>query len=179
LTDDCCGITFVCVALELHTVGDVSESGYFRRAFLFERLALTAQHWTEHAADGDEVGVRVELQELREERGVSEFDAVELLVHRPIWRADLFRLSTADPGNFARAHFHDRFSGREPSHRRWDEELKAEPVGWLATQLGDPDALLESAGRADLAGTADSRRIVEAIPQVLADVRALLAAVPD
>ena len=39
---------------ELRSVGEVSSSGYLRRAFLFETVGITAQLWSEQASDGRE-----------------------------------------------------------------------------------------------------------------------------
>ena len=63
-------------ALELRSVGEVSSAGYLRRVFLFETIGIIAQHWSEQAADGREVGVRVEIQRLDEQPGAREYDAV-------------------------------------------------------------------------------------------------------
>lgn len=163
------------VQAELQDAGAVSRAGLQRRCFFFAGLGLTMQHWQENAGNGEETGVRVEIQRLTQEAGPMEFAAWELRLHDPIWRADLFALSTDLPGSFSRAHYHPGFSGREPRERQWDVELSRDPVAWLAAQLGRIDELLAEAGRPELAGTADSGRIAAAAPEITRAAREMLA----
>jgi hypothetical protein len=159
---------------DLKSVGEVSESGVCRQAFLYERLAVIVQPWLEHAVDGDEIGARVEIQEFAEVPGDNEFEAYELIVSRPIWRADLFRLSTGVPGNFDRAHYHPRFEGRDPGDRSWDTALKRDPLEWLALKLSDLDGLLVGSGHSELTPAPDARRLIDTLPGVLCAVKELL-----
>jgi hypothetical protein len=163
--------------LELRSVGHVSSAGFLRRAFLFETVGITVQLWSERGSTGDETGVRVEIQRLEEERGACEFDAVELRLHDPIFRADLFSLSSGDPGNLDLAHFHS-FVGRDPGDRIFEPSLASDPLGWLAGQLADLDGLLVAMGRPELRSAEDARRVAESAPAVVAAVRAFLSAVP-
>jgi hypothetical protein len=165
-------------APELRSVGEVSSAGYVRRAFLFETVGITAQLWSEQGGDGREAGVRVEMQRLDEQPGASEYDAVELRLHDPIFRADLFRIDTGAPGNFDRAHYH-RFEGRYPGERFFDPALGSDPLTWLAARLSDLDALLEAAGRPELRHAADARRVAQAVPAVVAAVSDLMSLIPD
>jgi hypothetical protein len=164
--------------LELRSVGEVSSAGYLRRAFLFETVGITAQLWSEQAGDGRETGVRVEMQRLDEQPGASEYDAVELRLHDPIFRADLFRIDTGAAGNFDRAHYH-RFEGRFPGERFFDPALSSDPLAWLAARLSDLDAMLEAAGRPELRHTPDARRVAEAAPAVVAAVADLMSLIHD
>jgi hypothetical protein len=164
-------------ALELRGVGQVSSAGYLRRVFLFETIGITAQHWSEQASDGREVGVRVEIQRLDERPGDQEYDAVELRLHDPVFRADLFTLETGAPGNFDRAHYH-RFEGRYPGERFFDPALRQDPLGWLAGRLADLDGLLDAAGRPELRHPDDARRVAESAPAVTAAVRELMSMIP-
>jgi hypothetical protein len=164
-------------ALELRSVGQVSSAGYLRRAFLFETIGITAQLWSEQGDDGREVGVRVEIQRLDEQPGEREYDAVELRLHDPIFRADLFTISSGAPGNFDRAHYH-RFAGRFPGERFFDPALSDDPLAWLAGRLSDLDGLLEAAGRPELRHAADARRVAASGPAVVAAVRDLMSTVP-
>lgn len=168
---------------ELRSVGRVSSAGYLRRAFLFETIGITAQLWSERSGDGREVGVRVEIQRLDEHPGECEYDAVELRLHDPIFRADLFTIDTGAAGNFDRAHYH-RFEGRNPGARFFDPALTNDPLAWLADRLSDLDGLLEAAGRPELQRADDGRRVAESAPAVVAAVRELMSmaipgALPD
>jgi hypothetical protein len=164
-------------ALELRSVGQVSSAGYLRRVFLFETIGITAQHWSEETSDGREVGVRVEIQRLDEQPGDHEYDAVELWLHNPVFRADLFTLETGAPGNFDRAHYH-RFEGRYPGERFFDPALSQDPLAWLAGRLADLDALLDAVGRPELRHQADARRVADSAPAVTAAVRELMSMIP-
>lgn len=164
-------------ALELRSVGQVSSAGYLRRVFLFETIGITAQHWSEQASDGREVGVRVEIQRLDEQPGDQEYDAIELRLHDPIFRADLFTLETGAPGNFDRAHYH-RFEGRYPGERFFDPALRQDPLAWLAGRLADLDGLLDAAGRPELRHPGDARRVAESAPAVTAAVHELMLMIP-
>jgi hypothetical protein len=160
--------------------GQVSGSGYQRLAFLFETVCITMQHYRIHADDGDEVGVRVEIQHLDASPGSDESDAWEIRLHDPIFRADLFTLSTGLPGNLDRAHYHPVFSGRSPIERVFDPRIQTEPLAWLTDMLSDFDALLTAADCPNLVGRGDGARIAAAIPAIVEAARQFLSAViPD
>ena len=163
---------------ELRSVGQVSSASYLRRVFLFETIGITAQLWSEQASDGQEIGVRVEMQRLDEEPGECEYDAVELRLHDPIFRADLFTIDTGVPGNFDRAHYHS-FEGRFPGERFFDPALTDSPLAWLSGRLSDLDGLLQAVGRPELRHTADARRVAESAPSVVAAVQELMSMIPD
>ncbi len=163
--------------VELRNAGRVSSAGIERRCFFFDGIGITAQYWQERAQDGDENGVRVEIQRLSQDAGPMEFAATELRLHDPIWRADLFSFSAAPPGNFARAHYHPGFDRREPGERHWDAALTRDPVSWLTGQLSGLDQLLMAAGRPELAGTQDAGRVAAAAPAIGRAVGEMLAAI--
>jgi hypothetical protein len=163
---------------ELRSVGQVSSAGYLRRAFLFETIGITAQLWSEQSSDGQEIGVRVEMQRLDEQPGEHEYDAVELRLHDPIFRADLFTIDTGAPGNFDRAHYH-RFEGRFPGERFFDPALADSPLTWLAGRFSDLDGLLDAVGRPELRHAADARRVAESAPSIVAAVQELMSMIPD
>jgi hypothetical protein len=148
--------------MELVSVGDVSWASPDRSAFLFDGLAITLQQWCERASDGDETGVRVEIQHLTQsepEDATTEFAAKVFHIAVPIWRVDIFSLSSGTPGNFDRAHFHPRFNGAEPCDREWDAALATSPFDWLREKLSRVDDLLVIAGFPDAEGSDDVRRI--------------------
>jgi hypothetical protein len=163
-------------SLELRSVGHVSSAGLLRRAFLFETIGITAQHWQEHGSAGDETGVRVEIQRLEEQRGAREYDAVELRLHDPIFRADLFALSTGAPGNFDHAHYH-RFVGRDPGDRFFESSLTQDPLSWLTGKLSNLDDLFVEMGRPELRHPGDARRLADSAAEVVGAVGEMLAVV--
>lgn len=171
------GVARKSIEMEMQRVGQVSWSGPVRPSYLFAEVAITLQKWCERASDGYECGVRVEVQQLDQSmasRANSEFAARILLIAGPIWRADLFTLSTGLPGNFDRAHFHPRFIGDEPCDRQWDAALTRMPFGWLQENLENMSRVFTEAGFADLATGHDVRRIREMAPGIVSVARSLM-----
>ncbi len=155
--------------VDLRRAGTISWGGYVRQAFLFEDIGVTLQQWMERAEDGDEIGVRVEIQHLAVEQPAdtaSEFAAKVMTLSRPIWRADIFTLTSSDPGNFDRAHYHPHFDGSQPCDRAWDQLLTQDPFAWLSDQLASVPEILEQAGAADLAGSSDPARVADMAPAI-------------
>ena len=148
--------------MEFLRVGDVSWGSPDRAAYLFDGLAITVQQWCEQASDGNESGVRVEIQHLTQSvptNAKTEFAAKVFHIATPIWRADIFMLGSGVPGNFDRAHYHPRFNGVEPCDREWDVSLTASPFEWLREKLWRMDAIVVSAGFSELEGSSDVSRI--------------------
>lgn len=165
------------VDTDLAPVGHVSRGGRERTAFLFENLGVTLQLWSETGERGDEVGVRVEIQHVRQRPAPTEFGAVEILLHEPVWRADLFGLATARVGNLNRAHYHSIFFGTEPVERQWSDDLSRDPIAWLGDRLDNVEEILVASGNGDLVGAPDSSYIRNARPRILNAVELMLLAV--
>jgi hypothetical protein len=119
--------------------------------------------------EGAEHGVRVELRVLgRGELKGSVYSAQPIEVGTPVWRADLLESVAGRPGSFDRTHHHPAFTGWNPGRRVFVKELSADPLGWLAGQLADLDALLDTAGfPAGTAGPEDARDLREAAPEIV------------
>jgi hypothetical protein len=148
-------------------------------AFVFEKVAVLVFPWRE-PMDPPERGARVELRLLADEpRRGSRSAAQRVVIDRPVFRADLFDQAGHPAGNLRSAHFHPMFHGVEPSDRHWPDEIKQDPTGWLAAELGDLDRLLERAGF-DTGGSwcgAHAAAVREAVPDVVAAVEATWAKV--
>jgi len=138
--------------------------------------------------EGAEHGVRLEVRMLEPgELQGSIYSARPISIGAPVWRADLLETVDGPPGSLDRAHHHPRMSDWEPRGRTFDEELNADPVGWVGKQLSDLEGLLERAGidvDATLAADAESLRgavpdVQRAVTSMLEDVKAgRLAAAP-
>jgi len=97
-----------------------------------------------------------------------------IVVGRPVWRVDLLE-SVENPGSLDRAHHHPRMTGFEPGKRKFEPELTADPIGWVAKRLENVEELLQAAGIDS--GEVDKEDVEElraASPEILAAVRRLL-----
>ncbi|HTX95001.1 MAG TPA: hypothetical protein VME67_09190 [Mycobacterium sp.] len=128
-----------------------------------------------------ERGVRLELRLVdRGEPQGSIYAGIPIAFTRPVWRVDLFGSSESPPGTLDRAHHHPRFDGWEPGRRHFVPELSADPVSWLADQLGDPAAVLTRAGvDPDEVPEADKTGLAAAAPEIVDAVRRMLDGVRD
>ena len=129
--------------------------------------------------EGAEHGVRLELRVLgRGELQGSVYSAQPIEVGPPVWRADLLESVGGRPGSFDRTHHHPAFTGWNPGRRVFVNELSADPLGWLASQLADLDAMLHTAGvPPTTAGPDDARDLREAVPEIVDAARRLLGKV--
>ena len=129
--------------------------------------------------EGAERGARVELRLLeRGELPGSIYSAQPISIGRPVWRVDLFESVAGTPGSFDRAHHHPDFDGWEPGPRRFEEELSADPLGWLGGRLSRLDRLLADVGAEPSvvsAGEVDAVR--EAVPDIVGTVARMLGRV--
>jgi hypothetical protein len=151
-------------------------------AFGFERVGVVVgdlyfvDPHPREGQEGAEHGVRLELRVLgRGELKGTIYSAQPIEVGQPIWRADLLESVTGRPGSFDRTHHHPRFTGWNPGRRVFAEELSADPLGWLGSQLADLDALLASAGvTAEVAGPSDAEDLRRAAGEIVDAARRLL-----
>jgi len=145
-------------------------------AFVFENVAVLVGPWDE-PGDPPEQGTRIEvrLTDLEPHRG-SLSAAQRIVIDQPVFRADLFDRMDSPPGNLLSAHFHPTFDGVEPCDRVWRDEIKHDPTGWLAGELGDLEHLLRRAGAnvTDAASVArDAQALRTAIPAIVTAVTAV------
>ncbi|HWC39563.1 MAG TPA: hypothetical protein VG476_13585 [Acidimicrobiales bacterium] len=126
--------------------------------------------------EGAERGVRLEVRML--ERGDlpgSIYSAQPIAVGRPIWRGDLLESVAGAPGSHDRTHHHPRFTGWEPGHRHFVEELSVDPLGWVADRLADLDGLLAEGGVSPAEiDPRDATGLREAVPEIVESIRRLL-----
>jgi hypothetical protein len=102
------------------------------------------------------------------------YSARPITVDEPIWRADLLE-SVDNPGSFDRTHHHPGMRGWEPSARKFDKQMSANPVAFVGEKLRDLDGLLKDAGRsADDVGPRDADELRAAVPEILTVVERLL-----
>jgi len=96
--------------------------------------------------EGAERGVRVEVRFIQpQEHEGSIYAARPILVGEPIWRLDLLESVEGKPGSYDRTHHHPLMRGWEPGRRKFERELSADPLGFLAERLRDLPGLLAQA----------------------------------
>ncbi len=154
-------------------------------AFAFERVGVVVGdlYFVDpnpgEGQEGAERGVRLEVR-IFERPPVegSVYAAQAIHVARPIWRADLLEQVDGPYGSFDRTHHHPQFRGWEPSRRKFEPELSANPVEYVGAMLADLDGLLAGAemSPADVAPT-DAHDLRAAVPEILDAVQRLLARV--
>jgi hypothetical protein len=124
--------------------------------------------------EGPEAGVRVEIRKLeRLPLRASIYSAQPMAADTPLLRFDLLESFPDGLGTRDRVHWHPDFDGWDPSWRKFDPELSADPLGWLRKSLGDLDRLLDSPGHPDAAAVAArSDEIVTSVGRLWDQVRA-------
>jgi hypothetical protein len=151
-------------------------------AYAFERVGVVLGdiYFVDPAPDpgqgGPEHGVRLEVRLMeRPEHDGSIYAARPVLVDRPVWRADLLESVDGVPGSFDRTHHHPEMVGWEPGRRRFEPELTADPMAWVAARLRDLPALLAQAGlAADAVQADDAAELARATPEIVAAAAQLL-----
>ena len=145
--------------------------------FGFDTVAVVAcdlYFYNPEAQQGAEQGVRVELRLVERGETGTVFAAAPITLGRPIWRADLLE-SVHRPGTLDRAHQHRSFDGWEPNDREFDDDLSADPVGWLGGRIADLDRLITETGTdRTLISPADADAARAVLPAIESAVRWLL-----
>jgi hypothetical protein len=124
--------------------------------------------------EGPEAGVRVEVRQLdRQPLKASIYSATPMGVDTPLLRFDLLESFPEGLGTLDRVHWHPTFEGWDPSWRAFDEELSADPLSWLRTNLADLDRLLGTSGHPDAPALAQrTDEIVDTVGRLWDEVRA-------
>ena len=138
-------------------------------AFIVGPIAITVGHWVQRGVD-TESGARVEIRRVEHEvipgaaAGVA---GLRLLpVSHGIWRADLFR----DQDDKVIYHYHPNFELGDVGEREFDDQLTADPVGFVIDRLRDLRAVLVASGAADLADAVDYGEVTRALPAIQAAI---------
>lgn len=142
------------------------------QAFVFNEVAVIARHWFEVGPEDNEHGARIELRRLVPQiRRGSESASQLIEIDEIVWRADLFDVIGAPPGNYERAHFHVNFEGIEPVDRSWDEALSLDPFGWTEAQLNDVEVLADRTGMQLCNPSEETADVRRALPEIMAALR--------
>jgi hypothetical protein len=111
-------------------------------AYLYQRLGIVIEdiYFVEPNPDpgeeGPERGVRVEVRHIENHPlSGSRYSAYPISIGTAIWRADLLGSVAAGPGARDRMHYHPLMADDEPGDRQFEPAIKADPLGWIATQI--------------------------------------------
>ncbi|WP_343899297.1 hypothetical protein, partial [Nocardioides aquaticus] len=124
------------------------------RVWLLDHLALTLREtdFADPALAGQpgvrERGVRLEVRPVTVTAEGSLYSSPALALAPPVCRVDLLESA---PGAADRVHWHPVMHDGEPGERVFDEDLSADPEGWLAARLRDLPSLVAGAPEADRA----------------------------
>ncbi len=150
------------------------------RVWLLDHLALTLREtdFADPALTGEEGvrerGVRLEVRPVTVTAEGSLYSSPALALAPPVCRVDLLESA---PGAGDRVHWHPVMHDGEPGDRVFDEDLSADPEGWLAARLRDLPALVAGAPDADRQHLlADTAAVAALAAEVAARVAASLAA---
>lgn len=140
-------------------------------AFITGPIVITAGYWVQRGAD-TESGARVEIRRVEREEIAGAPAGVAGLRFQPvsagIWRADLFRDQDGD----VIYHYHPQFEKGDVGERFFDDQLTADPVGFVIDRLRDLRTLLASGGAGDLADQVDFADVDRALPAIRAAIEA-------
>lgn len=133
--------------------------------FVFGPIAITAGYWEQRGAEV-ESGARVEIRRVKPVEVPGAAPGVAGLQLSPIpegiWRADLFR----DERGVPVFHYHPRFEDGDVGERFFDDQLTADPVGFVIDRLSALPALLAEAGATDVLDGIDPDEIRRNLPLV-------------
>ncbi|HEY3611945.1 MAG TPA: hypothetical protein VGL06_30930 [Pseudonocardiaceae bacterium] len=118
------------------------------RLFLADRLCVSVEDIDflnpNRLEDGRECGVRLEIRFVQaDDFPGSIYASRGLSVGRAVCRFDLLESA---PGAQDRMHWHPDMPDGEATARLFDDELRADPLGWLSKRLTDAVGTLELAG---------------------------------
>jgi len=118
------------------------------RLFLADRLCVSVEDTDflnpNRLEDGRECGVRLEIRFVQaDDFPGSIYASRGLSVGRAVCRFDLLESA---PGAQDRMHWHPDMPNGEATARLFDDELRADPLGWLSKRLTDAVGTLELAG---------------------------------
>lgn len=126
--------------------------------------------------EGAEHGVRVEVRfiDMQEQDG-SIYASRPILIGQPVWRLDLLESVEGEPGSFDRTHHHPLMRGYEPRARKFERQLSADPLGYLAGRLRDlPGLLAQAELPPESASDEDIRQLDSAVDEIVAATGGML-----
>ena len=139
--------------------------------FVTGPIAITAGYWVQRGVD-TESGARVEIRRVEREEIAGAAAGVAglrlLPVSAGIWRVDLFR----DQDGNVIYHYHPQFKKGDVGERSFNDQLTADPVGFVIDRLRDLPTLLETSGAADLVDQVDLADVERAMPAIRAAIEA-------
>lgn len=110
------------------------------RVWMFEGLAITVARVdfvdpaVAHEPDARERGVRIEVRPVATGGEGSIYSSPSRTLRPAVCRIDLLESA---PGSADRMHWHPAMRDGEPGDRTFDQEMPADPLGWVTSFLRD------------------------------------------
>jgi hypothetical protein len=145
--------------------------------FSFGEVVIMVRYCVERYEQID-AGARIDLRRIEPYEGNQHRPGAEGFRLLPvgdggIWRADLsYRVDCEVPEK--RYHYHPDFRDGDVGPRACEEDLTADPLGWLARRLLDLPQLLEERGYSDLAKSVDPNELARTMPMIMKAVEVSL-----
>jgi hypothetical protein len=140
-------------------------------AYIFGPIVITAGDWVQRGVE-TESGARVEIRRVEYETVAGAAAGVAglrfLPVSEGIWRADLFRNQDGE----IVYHYHPHFEKGDVGQRFFDDQLTADPIGFVIDRLADLRALLIDSGASDLSDAVDYDEVGRTLPAIRASIEA-------
>lgn len=138
-------------------------------AYVFGPIVITAGHWIQRGVE-TESGARVEIRRVEYEEVAGAAAGIGglriLSVSAGIWRADLF----SDQDGEIIYHYHPQFEKGDVGERFFDDQLTADPVGFVIDRLLDLREVLVGSGAGDIAGEVNYAEVERALPAIRAAI---------
>ncbi len=149
-------------------------------AFLNGPIATVIGYF-EQKTDVTEAGARVDVRRTSIIEGPRHHRGAEGVAIAPVggggglWRADLLVELETQKSCF---HYHPAFRDDDVGDRFFDEQLDADPLGWIESRLEDLPSLLEEASAPDLTPMVDLHQHQRSIHFMMSLIESALARVP-
>ncbi|MEO3812927.1 hypothetical protein ABGB17_28325 [Sphaerisporangium sp. B11E5] len=137
--------------------------------FVNGQVAIVVQYWVEHYEQVD-AGARIDIRRAEFFEGTAHRDGAQGYRVLPvgdggIWRIDLSTRIDSDAPE-QRYHHHPDFQNGDVGPRAFDEELSADPFGWIERRFLELPEILGKKGHPDLQASMDRDQLMKSWPLI-------------